>query len=256
MLKYVYGTKERIFVNTVIGCHSSCHYCYLPSIYKVQGYMRISADDAINRVNEMKEYSPGKKNTIISLGCYSECMFSENVKDTMEVIHYFCKKNNYIQLATKQKISENVCKSLVNSRCFKSQINVYISMPTYSKIQLLEPETASLEERINNIFLCKKYGINVILYIKPFLENITYQDEEYYIDIARKYNIPIVVGGYLSVEQSENMADVGEQLLYGKGKTEEMELFIKKINAYTDVYEHSTDFINDIRRKENMVNKL
>lgn len=248
MLRFVYGTKERIFVNTSIGCVSSCSYCYLPSINTEQESLRISVIDAINQVNQMEVYLPGKENTIISLGCYSECMHDENIRDTIALINYFCKKQNYVQLATKQKISEKTCKMLADNRLFNDQINIYISMPTYSQIQLLEPGTASLKDRIFNIHLCKKYGINVILYIKPFLETITFQDEAYYIDLVKKYEIPVVVGGYLSIKETEDIADVGEQLLYESKSTAERELFINKLRAYTDVYGHSTDFIHFLRK--------
>lgn len=222
----------------------------MPNILSDNCCYRISAEEAINRVVRMREYFPGKENTIISLGCYSECMFHDNVKDTMEIIRYFSRKNNYIQLATKQNLSEAICQLIVDSRMFKEQINIYVSMPTYTKIPFWEPGTASLEERVHNIYLCKKYGINVVIYIKPYLENITMKDTEYYIDLVKEYNVPVVVGEYLSTEVSQISSEVGGGLLYEKNTTKEMERFIEKLSSYTTVYRHSTDYINDIRRKE------
>lgn len=250
MLEYVYGTKKRIFVNNVIGCCASCKYCYLTSIRKNQKKCRISSDEVIKKVNEMEEFIPGKQNTIVSLGCYSECLASENVNDTVNIICHFCEQKNYIQLATKQKIPESVCEILAKNRKFSNQINIYVSMPTYSKIELMEPGTVCVEERINNIRLCKKYGLNVILYIKPFLEEITFRDIEFYIDIVKKYNIPVVVGNYLTVHVADCLAEVGEDLLYENIESEEMKLFMNTLSKYTDVYLHSTDFIEEIRIKE------
>lgn len=250
MLNYVYGSKNRIFVNTVIGCNASCSYCYLPTIQQDSLGSKITAQEVIKHMDAVKEFVPGKDNTIVSLGCYSECMFTENIEDTLQLIRFFCEKRNYIQLATKQKISEDVCEKLSEYQFYKNQINVYISMPTYSKIKAFEQGTATVEERIHNIEMCKEYGINVVLYIKPYLETISFGDLEHYIDLVKRYNIPVVVGEYLSINKTKCIADVGEELLYEHGKTNEMNLFISKLSEHATVYEHSIDFINDIREEK------
>ena len=77
-------------------------------------------------------------------------------------------------------------------------MHIYISMPTISLIEQLESGTALANQRITNIENCIRHNIPVVLYIKPFLENITESDLEKYIKIVRKYRIPAVVGGYLS----------------------------------------------------------
>lgn len=250
MLEYVYGTEERIFVNTVIGCHAKCSYCYLPSLLDGQKDNQMRASEVIARVNNMPEFKPGKNHTIISLGCYSECLFPRNIDNTLEVIEYFCKTNNYIQLATKQKIDENICKQFTLFKKYQNQINVYISMPTISSVAEIEQGTASIRERISSIQICKQYGINVILYIKPFLGKLTAVDINKYIDLVRQYDIPIVVGGYLSNKATDVIAQVGENMLYEECISEEMMDFIAKLSRYTKVYFHSTDVIEQMREKE------
>lgn len=250
MLEYVYGTKERIFVNTVIGCHAKCSYCYLPSLLTREKDNQILAREVIARVNNMPEFKAGKNHTIISLGCYSECLFPQNIDNTLEVIQYFCKTNNYIQLATKQKVDENICKQFALFKQYQNQINVYISMPTISLASEIEQGTAPVGDRINSIQVCKKYGINVILYVKPFLGEFTSRDINGYIDIVRQYNIPIVVGGYLSTKVTDTVAQVGGSSLYEQSVTEKMKNFTKELSRYTEVYFHSTDVIERMRERE------
>lgn len=250
MLKYIYGNSERIFVNTEIGCNASCSYCYLPSLQKNGSkLLKISAKELIKQIESFQSYIPGKENTIISLGCYSECMHPANREDTVELVRYFYRKGNFIQMATKQSISENICKILAAERSFHDQINIYISMPTYSKAEKIERGTATVAERIKNIERCKKYEMNVVLYIKPFLEQITQRDLEQYINIVKTYKIPAVVGNYLQSEKSEYPADVGENLLYEKRMPQDIERFKSILANYTEVYEHSTDYIYELRAK-------
>lgn len=100
----------------------------------------------IKQIESFEPYIHGRDNTIVSLGCYSECMHPANREDTIELMKYFFPKENFIQLATKQSIPENVCKMLAAERSFSDQINVYISMPTYSEAERLEHGTATVEE--------------------------------------------------------------------------------------------------------------
>lgn len=88
-----------------------------------------------------------------------------------------------------------------------------------------------------------------MLYIKPFLEKITERDLEEYISIAKMYQIPMIVGNYLQLERSEYPADVGENLLYEKEVPQNMKRFQSILANYTEVYVHSTDYINKLRIK-------
>lgn len=253
MLKHVYGTKDRIFVNTEIGCRASCKYCYMESILETNTIQRVEASKVIEEVKHIERiggYVPGRENTIVSIGCYSECLFQNNIDDTIELIKYFTNKDNYIQIVTKQSIPSEVCEVIRSSRRFKNQINVYISMPTYSKIDAIEKGTVGLEERIKNIEICKENEINVVLYIKPFLESITLCDLDFYIDLIKKYKTPVIVGNYLSVEKNDVIADVGEKKLYEKKKLQSMTVFMNEIAGYTDVYSHSTEYIEYLRKGE------
>lgn len=242
MLNFVYGSSERIFLNTTIGCNAKCKYCYLPSLQKDASNTcyKMSADKVYKRLNSLSYFVTGPNGTILSLGCYSECMDKENIQQTQALLRKIIPLGNKIQLATKQKISEKIVQEISKLRKYRSQVTIYVSMPTASSIENIEPGTASYEMRIFNFELCKRYDIPVVLYIKPFLKGITDRDLDKYVGIVQKYQVPIVVGSYLSVDlKKSTQSDVGEGLLYEQGEEREINAFIEQLEKYTRVYRHS-----------------
>ena len=241
MEKCIYGTSERIFVNTAIGCNACCKYCYMPKLGHKKKEKTISGEMAVQQVLNMTCFSPGKNGTVLSLGCYSECLDLQNMKETETVIQGLLPLGNRIQLATKQIVTEHFLEIIKRYQMYDEQMHIYISMPTISLIEQLESGTALANQRITNIENCIRHNIPVVLYIKPFLENITESDLEKYIKIVRKYRIPAVVGGYLYTEPNGKLADVGNGRLY-EGNLEFGRIkFINELRKHTQVYEHSTE---------------
>lgn len=242
MLNFVYGSSERIFLNTTIGCNAKCKYCYLPSLQKDTDSQRYkqSVDRVYEDLIKMSCYIGGEDGTILSLGCYSECMDAENLQQTRELLREIIPLGNRIQLATKQNIPEYMAKEIAELRKYESQVTIYISMPTVSYIEDIEPGTVPFKMRIFNLEICKKYEVPVVLYIKPFLKGITDGDLDKYVEIIQEYHIPVVVGSYLSVEQSENSkVGVGEGMLYERNEDVGVEKFVKHLEKFTNVYRHS-----------------
>ena len=241
MEKCIYGTSERIFVNTAIGCNACCKYCYMPKLGHKKKEKTISGEMAVQQVLNMTCFFPGKNGTVLSLGCYSECLDLQNMKETETVVQGLLPLGNRIQLATKQIVTEHFLEIIKRYQMYDEQMHIYISMPTISLIEQLESGTALANQRITNIENCIRHNIPVVLYIKPFLENITESDLEKYIKIVRKYRIPAVVGGYLYTEPNGKLADVGNGRLY-EGNLEFGRIkFINELRKHTQVYEHSTE---------------
>lgn len=246
-MEFVYGSAERIFVNTSIGCNAKCSYCYLPKLKNTEKILDISAGDAIQQVENFSGFKAGEDGTIISIGCYSECLDETNFEKTKQILEYFLPLGNYIQLATKQYLTHKFVEMICQKRCFKQQISIYISMPTISKIEKIEKGTAAYEERKNNIGLCVENNINVVLYIKPFLKKTTSLDTKLYINLLEKYKIPVVVGPYLMTNRINEAVDVGENKLFEKEMGSEYNQFIKNIEKITSVSKHSTELITRYR---------
>lgn len=101
---YLYSNDEkRIFINTSLGCKGKCSYCYLSKIGYDNNHIVSKVKKAEELIEEIK-WQGVSKNTLITLGCFSECWDNINKSETIKLIQYFLKKGNQIQLATKKEI--------------------------------------------------------------------------------------------------------------------------------------------------------
>lgn len=239
---FVYGDERRIFVNTDMGCKANCQYCYLPALDIVHGKRRIDANQAIELVESQAYYKSGEKGSIISIGCYSECMDKNNIRDTISLVKYFAGKGNYVQLATKKKIEKCFFEETIKDTNIEKHLWVYVSLPIITNYHLMERGTDSPSERIENFDLCKQYNINSVLYIKPYIDGITNLDIVHYSKIVNQYNISAVVGSRLSTRCMGKETLVGEERLF-EYNVENMDIFIHQLRKETKVYTHSIDCI-------------
>ena len=244
MQNLIYGDKNRIFINTALGCNSKCSYCYLPDIGIDNQVKYFKAKYIIKQIEKMEQFQRGKDGTIISIGCYSECWDIKNKDETIKLVKYFIDTGNYVQLATKKEITYDELQEINKLIKYKNQLNIYISIPTISKSNLIEIGTDKVEKRISNFKLksCLK-NINFILYIKPVLRCITKLDVKRYIDIIEEYKLDVVVGDLLSIKSnSKIISDVGEKMLY-EYKVDDAVFIKEQLSDYTKVYTHSTEVI-------------
>lgn len=253
-MEFVYGSKYRIFVNTDIGCKAKCSYCYLTHLVNQEKINVISAQEAIIFVENNPLFEDGEEGTILSIGCYSECLNEANVLKTQELIEYFISYGNYIQLATKQEVPQVIIDTIIHHRKFEHQVSIYISMPTMSAIDQLEEGTASVNTRLGNIERCIINNIPVVLYIKPFIEGITDEDTNLFLSIIKERSIPVIIGGFLSTNNSFKMADVGEEKLFERSESDAYKQFINRFSKECQYYKHSTELIEYYRDKRRNTN--
>lgn len=241
------GDEARLFINTAFGCCCQCQYCYLKELGVVGVQARFKAYRLIQIAEETNAYIKGAAGTIISIGCYSECWDATNRKETIEIIRYFLRQGNYVQMSTKQEIFYEDLAVIEGDLKFPNQFFLFVSMPTITRSLIFEPHTESVERRINSLSLNKKLSICTVLYIKPVLENITINDLERYLQIIGEYKVPVVIGNYLKLSKKGDTT-------VGWTSMEEIQCNdVKKLKAafqnITEVFEHSTDIIK--KYKEN-----
>lgn len=237
---FVYGDTNRIFVNTDMGCNANCQYCYLPSLGIVHGKRKINAHQAIELVENLEYYKSGEGGSIISIGCYSECMDNDNVTDTITLVKHFVGNGNFTQLATKKRIERNFFEEIIRCANVERRLWIFVSLPVITNSHFIEEGTDAPDERIKNFDICKQNNINSVLYIKPYLAGVTDQDIVQYSKLVAKYNIPAVVGEMLSTKCTMQKAIVGEKRLY-EYRVKGMDEFINQLKKYTEVYAHSID---------------
>lgn len=250
MVNMVYGDESRVFVNTAIGCEADCKYCYLPKVGVNKVIKSVTAEEVIRELNALPYIIHGKNGTIISLGCYSECWSKKNKAETMKLLSVVAQWGNYIQIATKQSITEDEIYLLDSISLYKNQIGIYLSVPTISFSTKLEKGTARIRERLLPLhFISKTQNIYFVLYIKPVLKGITLYDREQYKGLIEKYQVYAVVGSLLSVDTKANSSVLVGEGYFHENKTEEVAQLMDFLDNSGHVFEHSIDVIQKFKQE-------
>lgn len=239
--------SKRIFINPTLGCHSHCSYCYLPK-FNFKEHKIISLQEILAFLKENKIEQ--NKDTLITLGCFCEC-WSVSVKErTIEIINYFLKQGNQVQVSTKKEIKEKDLEMILPNIQYKGQLIFFISCVTISSQKEIEKNTSSIKERMNSFKTLKKHQIPAVLYIKPFLEQITSKDIEKYKEYITKYAIQdVIVGSIYTEEETKEKIHFSEKVnLYYKENQEEQEM-INALSSITHVERRSSDIMKKYQRK-------
>lgn len=246
MKHFVYGSPYRIFLNTALGCTSQCQYCYLPDLDMGSGPIYISAEDALSMLHQLKDFVPGPQGTILSLGCYSECWDKVNKLETVKLLASLASQGNYLQMATKQSISREELMELDALAQYPGQLGIYLSVPTLSQAEKLEPGTALPESRLAPLRWQEELkNIYFVLYLKPVLAGITLEDAETYGQLMKTFHLPVIVGPLLTKGNTGNVL-VGESCLR-EVMCDESEILKQQLSHYGSIYIHSTEIVDKLR---------
>lgn len=245
---YLFSTeKERLFINTSLGCTANCAYCYLPTLKyskgkKLDNY--VTAEKILKDLGNYKELEFGRNGTLISFGCYSECWDERNKKETIKLIKYFLEKGNKIQLSTKKYIDYKELTDISKLIKFYGQLTIFISSATISYSDVLENNTTPPEERFKSFLITKELNIPTILYIKPVLYNITIKDIDLYKEVIKKYNIKdVVVGSIIKTNGKGEVAPfVNDNSMHAEPIEQEKEI-ISSLKEVCNVYTKSLQVV-------------
>ncbi len=137
---YLYAkNKNRIFINTCLGCNGCCAYCYLPKI----GYRNNTQSSEVRTANQVLEdiknsgYNIDEK-TLITLGCFSECWDEQNKPQTIELIRYFLSQGNQVQLSTKKRITLEEVMPFQELIQYLGQLVIFVSSASISRWESFE----------------------------------------------------------------------------------------------------------------------
>ena len=246
-----FKNNKRIFINTSLGCNGNCTYCYLPKIgynNKSENFDTVSAQRIINFIKNNNLNI--NENTLISIGCFSECWDEHNKAETISLIKYFLEKGNQIQLSTKKEIIGNEFTDILPLIKYYGQLIISISSSTISKHDSIEKNTTCISDRFKSFSVLNNLNIPVILYIKPVLEGITINDLNLYKHYIKKYKIKdVVVGSLFTNNKSEEIAPFStkNKLFYNKSKDEDM--IFSELSKITNVYRRSSEVVNKYNKK-------
>lgn len=231
---------KRIFINTSLGCSSQCSYCYLPKI----GYQNNTTNYNTMPAKKIIEFIENNnldlnEKTLITIGCYSECFDEYNKIETINLLKYFLKKGNQIQLSTKRQIFKNDLNEILPLIKYYGQLIIFITSTTISKQEIIEKNTTPIIKRFKNFSLL---NIPVVLYMKPVLKDITIKDLDLYKKYIKKYKIKdVVVGSVFTDNISDETVPFStkNELFYNKISDED--IIISELESITNVFRRSTE---------------
>lgn len=195
---FVSGDSKRVFINTALGCQSSCSFCYLG----VEGIPigarpndTLSAEEVISIVNASGYFREGVGGSLVSIGCFSECWDDINRGKTKALISYFLEKGNQVQMATKRCIDREDIEEINGKITRDGQFGLFVSSSTVSEWQKFERGTTSPAKRFDGLSNAGGTSVKAFLYIKPVINGVTIKDLNVYKDLIKRVSCDVVVGG-------------------------------------------------------------
>ncbi len=245
--------KKRIFINTCLGCKSKCKFCYLSKM----GMNKMERKTSIEVLEMLDTFNfKYDKNTLITLGCFSECFDEANKKDTLEIARYFLAKGNQVQISTKRYVSYDDVKELTPFISYYGQLIIFVSNSTISEYENYEKATENLERRFKTFDLLN-FDVPVVLYIKPVIENVTIKDMNLYKDLIEKKNIKnVVIGSLFTGEKSSETVHFSnkKELFYNACRDEDE--IIDFLSDKVKVFRRSSDVTNYYKERNQIISKV
>ena len=252
--------NKRIFINTSLGCAGQCVYCYLPKMgysNSSYNYKTISAQRIIDFIEQNK--LDINQETLITIGCYSECWDNYNKNETINLIKYFLKKGNQVQLSTKKQIKKEEIIEILSLIKYFGQLVIFVSFATISQQEVIEKNTTPVLERFKNFRLFNSLNIPIVLYMKPVLNDITIQDLELYKKYIDQYAIrDVVVGSIFTGNISEETVHFSDKNLLFYTKNDDEDTIISELSKVANVYRRSSEVMYKYRTnyyKKNIIIK-
>lgn len=236
--------NHRLFINTSLGCMSKCSFCYLSKL-GIKCISKKSFKEVLDLLKESNyEYT---KDTLITIGCFSECFDEINKNETIKLIKFFLGNGNQVQMSTKRFVSYDDIKDIIPLIKYKGQFIIFVSSSTISNYEEYESGTDDLEKRFKSFDLIK-YNIPVILYMKPILQDITIKDVSLYKKLIVEKGIEHVVVGSLFTEDisDETVHFSSENKLYYNECDDEKKI-IEDLKSCTKVWRRSTEVVKCLK---------
>lgn len=241
---FLTGKRDRLFLNSALGCNSACSYCYLPDLQLqtgVQPELHITADALLERLMRDPRFNAGRDGTILSVGCFSECWDAVNRPTTLELLSRLLRFQNPIQFATKRRVRATDLETFAPAIRWKGQVTIFISCATLDR--KLELRTAPPQERFKSFGAAHEWGIPAYLYLKPVLPGVTINDLPGFLDVVRTWGVDAVVGDRFSSDGEGTVAPIGDGLLRYEVDPEVNQISTALSEVCT-VYKHSVEAIN------------
>lgn len=192
--------KNRVFVDTGRVCTGACLYCYVPefksSALPASRKKFLSAELAVQAIQNETSFSPGVYGTAISMGCYADPLHSSCINRTQEILPSLLRLGNPIQMASKCFAgSAELAGQICAQQQYPGQFTLLVTITSFSHASEIEPGAPTPEERLQVLDVFQQAGINTAIFIKPILPGITEYDTDAFVEALLKFKVPNCVMG-------------------------------------------------------------
>ncbi len=238
---------KRLFINTSLGCISKCRFCYLKNL-GMDKIQRKTWKEILNLL-EASDYKYSK-NTLITIGCFSECFDDYNKKETIEIIKFFLQKGNQVQISTKRYVSYDDIKELIPFIKYYGQFVIFVSSSTITDYKIYELGTEQLDLRFRTFDL-REYNIPVVLYMKPIIQDVTVKDLILYKKIIISKGISdVVIGSLFTEEKGEEIVHFLSKDYLFYNECDDEKKIMNELSIITRTWRRSTEVMNDLKKFE------
>jgi DNA repair photolyase len=265
--QHLIWTDARVFISPSLGCPAKCQFCYLPEVglLDVENAPAVNGSEVARKLLADARYVPGRRGTVLSLGCLSECLSPNALPSTLHLLRELASTRNRVQLATRWFLTGQ---PLIDFLSVVQPLNITVFHSTIEPgAKHLELGTPGWPTRLSFMERLAHESIPNVLYIKPYIMGYTSRFLDTYVAAAIRCKIDAAVvgrlfrtSGYVHLEPPHNSsaAPVYEEIQFPVGKPsitntavpEEVQQFQNALrSAGLKVFEHSLDALPEVRHE-------
>lgn len=198
----------RVFIDTAIsGCGNGCKYCYVASAQNQQAlYESETFRSYMDQLRNSTNFRAGRCGTLISLCPHTEPFKTfESICLVKIALATFLPLSNPIQISTKESVPHEILEFIKINQKYNGQVVIFVSITTFTKADIVEPNAEIPLKRIENIGQCKLFNVACCLYVKPFIGH-TLIDLPIFIDMISTNN-PLAVCVGITYSNNTHLAN-------------------------------------------------
>ncbi len=195
-------------INLLSGCPNECRYCYAQSFGSHPGWGRVifysNTLDCLRRELPRKRKRP--ELVYFSTACEPFIPLPFVLQNLYAAMELLLREGIFVLISSKSEIPESFIQLFAH---YPGKVHVQVGMTTVDESirQLLEPKTASVSTRLQNIRKLVENGVHAELRMDPLVPELTDMEESFVslLGEASKQGITHAVASYMFLRPSINM---------------------------------------------------
>jgi DNA repair photolyase len=211
--------RGRVFIDVASsGCGSGCSYCYIDAPSGTQILASTAeVDQALECLENDPRFVPGPQGSLVSLSPNSDPFKSPaSTVFALKILRAVLPLGNPVQIPTKEIIPGPLTKCLDELSQSDRQTVIFVSLSSIKNGAQLEPNAASVQDRLRNAKLLRGHRCQSCAYIKPFLRSANAELDSFVESLNNAAFDLICVGMRYSAQRTQpRLAPAAQPVLSG-----------------------------------------